>query len=336
MVTGIDTWIDPDVPISSIVVVPRVARRVALHLIVTFAVPFAGTVTGSADAVADTPLGNSLTPSVTAESNPLTLLSVSVVDTLPLSSTVNDDGDSDIVNVAVPVVDGLTVSAIVVECVSAPEVPVTVIVAVPVVAEELAVNVSVLVVLPFAAGVTGFALNDAVTPLGRPDAASVTALENAFCDVIVIVLVPLAPCVTDTLVGDALAVKFGVAAALTVSAIVVVADNAPDVPVIVTVDVPADALELAVRLNPLEPVVGLVPNEAVTPVGKPEAASVTAPEKPPASATLIVLVPAAPPAVIETLFGDADSVKLGLVVVDPASRLIRPAPFGLPQPVTRS
>jgi hypothetical protein len=316
--------------------VPRVARRVALHFNVTFAVPLAGTVTGSADAVAETPLGNSLTPNVTAELNPLTLVSVSVVVTLPLSSIVNDAGDSDILNVAVPVVDGLTVSAIVVECVSAPDVPVTVMVAVPVAAAELAVSVNVLVVLPLAAGVTGFALNDAVTPLGRPDADSVTALANAFCDVMVTVLVPLAPCVTVTLLGDALTLKFGVAAAVTVSAIVVVADSAPDVPLIVTVDVPADALELAVRLNTLEPVVGFVPNDAVTPVGKPEAASVTAPEKPPASATLIVLVPAAPPAVIETLFGDADSVKLGWVVVDPARRLIRPVPFGLPQPVTRS
>lgn len=318
------------------VVVPRGARLVALHFNVTFAVPLAGTVTGSAEAVAETPLGNSLTPSVTAELNPLTLLSVSVVLVLPLSSTVNDAGDSDIVNVAVPVVDGLTVNAIVVECVSEPDVPVTVTVAVPVAAVALAVSVNVLVALPLAAGVTGFALNDAVTPVGRPDAASVTALANAFCDVIVIVLLPLAPCVTVTLVGDALAVKFGVATALTVSAIVVVADSEPDVPLIVTVAVPVVAAELAVRLSTLDPVVGLVPNAAVTPLGKPDAANVTAPENPPASATLIVLVPAAPPCVIETLFGDEDRLKLGCVVVDPASRLIKPLPLGLPQPVTRS
>ncbi len=336
MVTGIDTWIDPDVPISSIVVVPRVARRDALHFNVTFAVPLAGTVTGSAEAVAVTPLGNSLTPSVTAALNPLTLVSVSVVETLPLSSTVNDAGDSDIVNVGVPVVAGLTVNAIVAVCVSEPDVPVTVMVAVPVVAVALAASVSVLVVLPLAAGVTGFALNAAVTPLGRPDAASVTALANEFCDVIVMVLVPLAPCVTETLAGDALAVKFGVATAVTVSAIVVLAVSAPDVPLMVTVAVPVVAVELAVKLNTLDPVVGLVPNDAVTPLGKPVADSVTLPENPPASITLIVLVPAAPPCVIETLFGADDNVKLGWVVVDPASKLIKPVPLGLPQPVTRS
>jgi len=44
----------------------------------------------------------------------------------------------------------------VVECVSAPEVPVTVTVALPVVAVPDAVSVRVEVVLPFAGGVTGF------------------------------------------------------------------------------------------------------------------------------------------------------------------------------------
>ena len=199
MVTGIDTVVDPDVPISSIVVVPRDALLVALHRIVTFEVPFAGGVAGSAEAVADTPLGNSFTPSVTAAWNPLTLVTVSVVLVVPFSSTVNDDGDSFNVNVALPVVAALTVSAIVVECVSEPDVPVIVTVAVPVAAVALAVSVSVLVALPLAAGVTGFVLNDAVTPLGRPLAVSVTALANRVLRRDVIVLVPFAPCVTVTL-----------------------------------------------------------------------------------------------------------------------------------------
>ena len=75
--------------------------------------------------------------------------------------------------------------------------PVIVTVAVPVVAVPLAVNVNVLVV------VAGFELNDAVTPLGRPDADKLTLPLNPFCGVTVIVLVPLVPCTTLRLFGDA-------------------------------------------------------------------------------------------------------------------------------------
>ena len=75
--------------------------------------------------------------------------------------------------------------------------------------------------------------------------------------------------------------KFGVAVAFTVSAIVVVAVRLPEVPVIVTVDVPVVAVLLAVNVNTLVPVVGFVPNAAVTPLGRPDAASVTLPVNPP-------------------------------------------------------
>jgi hypothetical protein len=136
-------------------------------------------------------------------------------------------------------------------------------------------------------------------------------------------------------VGEAAMVKFGLAAAVTVSETVVVAVRLPDVPVMVTVAVPVVAVELAVRLSVLVLVVGFVLNEAVTPLGKPEAASVTLPENPPASVTVMVLVPAAPPCVIETLLGEAESVKLGEEEVG-ASRLISPVVFGLPHPVHRS
>lgn len=45
----------------------------------------------------------------------------------------------------------------------------------------------------------------------------------------------------------------------------------------VTVEDPNTAVELAVNVTTLLPVVGLVPNFAVTPVGNPVAASVTLP-----------------------------------------------------------
>jgi hypothetical protein len=86
---------DPEVPINSMVVVPVGARLEALHLMVTFTLPFAGGVTGLAEAVADTPLGNSFTLNSTEEWNPFTLVTVRVVDTLPLSSIVKEEGDRD-------------------------------------------------------------------------------------------------------------------------------------------------------------------------------------------------------------------------------------------------
>ena len=113
MVTGISFSVEPEVPISSMVVVPVGARREALQVIVTVVLPFAGGVTGLAVAVADTPLGNSLTLKSTAELNPFTLVTVRVVDTLPLSSIVNEEGDNDRVKFLVPEVE-LTVRAMVV------------------------------------------------------------------------------------------------------------------------------------------------------------------------------------------------------------------------------
>jgi hypothetical protein len=113
MVTGVSFVSDPEVPISSMVVVPVGARREALHVMVTFTLPFAGGVTGLAEAVADTPLGNSFTLKSTAELNPFTLVTVRVVDTLPLSSIVKEEGDSDRVKFFVPE-EAFTVRAIVV------------------------------------------------------------------------------------------------------------------------------------------------------------------------------------------------------------------------------
>ena len=214
-----------------------------------------------------------------------------------------------------------------------PEVPVIVTVAAPTVALAEAVSVSVEVALAFAGGVTGLVENAAVTPVGRPVAVSVVAELKPPVLVIVIVLVPLAPWVTVTDAGEAPMVKFGVAVALTVSATVVVAVRLPEVPVIVTVDVPVVAVELAVSVSTLVPVVGFVPNAAVTPLGRPDAARVTLPVNPPASVTLIVLVPLLP-WVTDRLLGEAESVKLG--VADPANRLMIPVVFGLPQPVHRS
>ena len=85
----------------------------------------------------------------------------------------------------------------VVELTKPPDAPVMVTVTVPVTAVLLAVSVSVLV-LDVLVG-----LNDAVTPLGKPDADKLTLLLNPPCGVTVMVLAPLAPCAMVKLVGDA-------------------------------------------------------------------------------------------------------------------------------------
>jgi hypothetical protein len=87
--------VDPEVPVIVTVAVPTVALAEAVNVRVEFVLPFAGGVTGLAEAVADTSVGNPLTLKLTAELNPPVLVMVRVVDLLPLSSIVNDEGDND-------------------------------------------------------------------------------------------------------------------------------------------------------------------------------------------------------------------------------------------------
>ena len=75
--------------------------------------------------------------------------------------------------------------------------PVTVTVTVPVAAVLLDASVNVLVVAVL------LGLNDAVTPLGRPDADKLTLLLKPFCGLTVMVLAPLVPCTIVKLFGDA-------------------------------------------------------------------------------------------------------------------------------------
>ena len=75
----------------------------------------------------------------------------------------------------------------------------------------------------------------------------------------------------------------------------------------VTVDVPVVAVELAVNVTELEVVVGLVPKEAVTPEGRPEADRLTLPVNPPEGVTVTVLL-LLDPCATDTLLGEAESV----------------------------
>ena len=210
----------------------------------------------------------------------------------------------------------MTVRETVVECVREPETPVTVTVAVPTVADADAVNVSVELALPLGGGVTGLVEKAAVTPLGKPVALSVVAELKLFRLVMVVVVVPVPPCVTVTEAGETPIVKSGEAAAFTVRVMGVVCVVEPEVPVIVMVTVPVVAVEEAVSVSvevalPLAGgVTGFVENAAVTPEGNPEALSVVAELKPFKLVTVMVLVPL-DPCVTVSDEGDAPRVKSG-------------------------
>ena len=193
-------------------------------------------------------------------------------------------------------------SEIVAVFVKLPDVPVTVTVTVPVVAVLLAVSVNVL--LP----VVIVGLNDAVTPLGTPEADKLTLPLKPFCGLTAIALVLVVPCDIVKLLGDAESVKFG--GAFTVRETVVLLVKLPDVPVTVTVTVPVVAVLLAVSVNVLVPAVLAGLNDAVTPLGRAEADKLTLLLKPFSGVTVMVLAPVVPCRIVK-LLGEAEREKVG-------------------------
>ncbi len=238
----------------------------------------------------------------------------------------------------------VTVSATVVDALRLPEVPVMVIVEVAAAAVLLAVRVSTLV------EVAGLVANAAVTPAGRPLAARVTLPANGAVSVTVMVSAPLAPWAIDRVDAEGVSLKLPTDAAVTVSATAAVALSEPEVPVMVTVDVPAVAVLLAVRVSTLLAAAGLVPNAAVTPAGRPDAARVTLPANGAVSVTVMVSVPLAPCA-IDRLAGEDASLKLpvettplqavpltaklvGTALAEPFHVPLKPTPLTLPPAAT--
>jgi hypothetical protein len=272
----VDAVSAPEVPVIVIVASPVVAAAVAVKVSTLDAVA------GLVAKLAVTPLGKPVAARVTLPVNPLAGVMVMLSDAEVPCVTASVTADGAIVKVA----EGLMVRAMVVEAVSAPEVPVIVTVAVAGVAESLAVRVSTL------DAVAGLVAKLAVTPAGRPVAASVTLPVNPFAGVTVTVSVALLPCVTDRAAAAGAMVKVGAGA--TVSAIVVEAVRLPEVPVTVTVTVPVVAVPAAVSVSTLVPVVGFVAKLDVTPLGRPVAASVTLPVNPLAGVMVMVSVPLAP------------------------------------------
>jgi len=108
----------------------------------------------------------------------------------------------------------------------------------------------------------------------------------------------------------------------------------PEAPEMVIAKVPVAELPVAVKVTRLELVAGLVPNVAVTPLGKPDAVKFTLPLNPFTGLIVMVLNPDAPcrKANVE---GAADSVKLGWGA-DVGQLFTRFAAFTVPIPVAKS
>jgi hypothetical protein len=290
VVTGVSV---PEVPVMVIVEVPAAAVLLAVSVSTLEVVEDVGL------NAAVTPVGN---PDAEKDTLPVNgLMSVTVIVSVPLEPATTDRVVADGLSVKPPVGE-VTVSAmVVVTGVSVPEVPVMVIVEVPAAAVLLAASVSTLEV------VEDVGLNAAVTPVGKPVAAKDTLPVNGLTSVTVIVSVPLEPATTDSAVVDGFSVKVPVPET-TLNVMGAVAVLLPEVPVTVTVNAPVVAVVLAVSLRTAEVVVDAGLNEAVTPLGRPDAVNDTVPVNPPRSVTVIVSVPLAP-WVTDRLFGDGASVK---------------------------
>jgi hypothetical protein len=210
---------------------------------------------------------------------------------LPLLPWVTARVDAE--GVKVKLAGALTVRAMVVLDVSVPEIPVMVTAAAPMVAVLLAVNVSTLV------PVVGFVPNAAVTPPGSPEAARATLPVNGLTSITVMVSVALLPGLIDSVLADGFSVKLP--PVVTVRAMVVVLLIVPEVPVMVTEDVPTVAVALAVNVIALVVVAGLRENVADMPAGRPLAARVTLPLNGLTSVIVMVTVQLPPCGIVQGL-----------------------------------
>ena len=183
----------PEVPVTTTEKVPVVAALLAVRVSVL-------------EDVAGLELNDPVTPVGKPEATKLTLLlkpfcALTLIVLVPLAPCriLRLLGDAERVKFGA----ALTVSETVVLLLKVPDAPVTVTENVPGVAVLPAVSVRVL------DAVAGFALNEAVTPAGKPEADKLTLLPKPFCGVTLIVLAPLAPCGIVKLLGDAESVKVG-------------------------------------------------------------------------------------------------------------------------------
>jgi hypothetical protein len=176
----------------------------------------------------------------------------------------------------------------------------------PAVAVLLAVKVTTLVPAVFGAA------NEAVTPLGSPDADRLTVLLKPFCGMTVTIPVAVAPRGSPRLAGSSDRVKFG---AVMVSPMVVALVSAPEAPFTIAVYVPGVTVLLALKVREVLAVVLDGLKAAVTPLGNPDTAKLTLPLNPFEPATLMVLLPLPVRATVR-LMGEEERLKLGTTTVN--------------------
>jgi len=122
------------------------------------------------------------------------------------------------------------------------------------------------------------------------------------------------------------------AGAATVNAMTAVELSDPDFPVIVTLDVPAEALDAAVNVKVLDAVVLVGLKDAVTPAGRPAIVKATVPANPFVGA----IVMAAAAVALCTTVTAAVEVKLKPGAAGMVRSLINAWPLGDPQPLVKS
>lgn len=191
----------PEVPVTVMLYVPVAVVEATVSVMVEVPVPVIEA--GLKPTV--TPVGWPLALKVTAESNPPVAVLVMVdVPELPCT-TETEVGEAERVKPTTGA--AVTVSETEVVFVVLPEVPVTVMVYVPVAVVEATVNVAVEVPAP----VIEVGLKPTVTPVGWPLAVNATAESKPPVTELVMVDVPELPWTTETEVGEAERVKLGVA-----------------------------------------------------------------------------------------------------------------------------
>jgi hypothetical protein len=151
-----------------------------------------------------TPVGWPVADNAIAALKPPETAVVMVDEPLPPWTTETEVGAAEMVKLGLAV--AVTVSETMVVSTVLPEVPVTVMLYVPVAVDEATVNVIFDVPVP----VIDVGLKLTVTPAGWPVAFKETAESKPPVTVLVIVDVPELPCTTDTEVGEAETVKPGV------------------------------------------------------------------------------------------------------------------------------
>jgi hypothetical protein len=199
----------PDAPVAVPVIVivagPVLAELVAVR------VSTLELLVGLAENAAVTPLGMPDAVRVTPPLNPP--MSLTVIESVPPALRAIDSAVGEAVSLKLP--PATIVIGIVVDAVRLPEVPVTVMVAMPIADPALALSV---MILPL---VVGLVPNAADIPAGNPDAARLTRPVNPAKSVITMLSVALPPGESVTLDGEGASVKPGAPVTVMVNVAVV-------------------------------------------------------------------------------------------------------------------